>query len=190
MTDDCKCDCGYGFSGHTCEQLSLRSEFSDKSCGIISDQKEGTIALSTYPNPAAKATLCQWLIKANEQETIEFEFMDFDLNYKDSHPGQKCADSMLVLGVPGIENPIPCNAESRAIVRRPYRSNGDWILFTFSTNTWSRAHHKGPLIKYQIISPQSNKEVRSFNPYMNSAITNSQCFASLLLTLLSLKVLF
>lgn len=34
-----------GFSGQTCEQLSLRSEFTDKSCGIITDRKEGVIAL-------------------------------------------------------------------------------------------------------------------------------------------------
>ncbi|KAI6176599.1 Astacin-like metalloendopeptidase [Aphelenchoides bicaudatus] len=191
MTEDCKCECGYGFSGQTCEQLALRQEFTDASCGIVSNDKDGVLRLSTHPNAMPKATFCQWLIKANEQEIIEFEFVDLDLNYENAHPGQKCADNLLVLGVSEIENPIPCNKESRATLRRHYRSDGDWILFTLSTNTWSRAMHKGPMIKYQILSPQSNKEVRSFNKdYMNNDQSMfTRGFVTLALPLLLLKAL-
>lgn len=60
---------------------------------------------SSYPSAAPKATFCQWLIKGNEQETIEFEIVDLDLNFENAHPGQTCADSLLVLGVSGLESP-------------------------------------------------------------------------------------
>lgn len=60
MTNDCQCRCSYGFSGQvdclenyvltvfkikTCEQLALRSEFTDPSCGIISNSKSGVLQL-------------------------------------------------------------------------------------------------------------------------------------------------
>jgi hypothetical protein len=60
---------------------------------------------SSYPNAAPKGMFCQWLLKANEQETIEFEFVDIDLNFESALSGQKCADTLTVLGVSGIENP-------------------------------------------------------------------------------------
>jgi len=64
-------------------------------------------------------------------------------------------------------------------------------MFTLSTNNWSRAHHKGPLIKYRIISPQSNKEIRSFSPYANSANSNiglAHFFGSTLMIFIWLKL--
>ena len=48
MTDDCKCNCTHGLAGPTCDQLSLRSEFTDPQCGTITDQKEGIISLGYF----------------------------------------------------------------------------------------------------------------------------------------------
>jgi hypothetical protein len=105
LLPDCSCQCSYGFQGKNCEQLALRDAFTDPSCGIISDTKEGTITLNSYPHPAPKSTFCQWLIKSQPSETIEFEFIELDLNHKNALPKQSCADNLMVFGASGIESP-------------------------------------------------------------------------------------
>lgn len=49
-------------------------------------------------------TFCQWLIKADKPyETIEFTFVEFDLNGKDSLPGKNCTDEFYVLGAKDLK---------------------------------------------------------------------------------------
>uniref|UniRef100_A0A1I7SID3 CUB domain-containing protein n=1 Tax=Bursaphelenchus xylophilus TaxID=6326 RepID=A0A1I7SID3_BURXY len=172
LLEDCTCKCGYGLTGKFCEQLSLSSHFNDPACGIIRAESEGTLSLSTYPGEKDGRAFCQWLVKpANPWETIEFEFLEMDLNSQDLLTNSDCADSFVVLGSKDIKTQIPCNEKFKQYKNKLYRSDGDWVMFVLNGNSHNKKF-RGPLIRYRIVN-SSNKEIRSFSldSFINSAST-------------------
>ncbi|KAI6201055.1 Astacin-like metalloendopeptidase [Aphelenchoides besseyi] len=192
VTKDCKCTCGYAFAGANCEKLQASNQFTDSSCGIINgdDKDEGEISLSTYPNAAPKKTFCQWLIKPKSPwATVEIEFVEFDGNFENRRPGTRCADTLNVYGARGIDNPLPCGPEFRSLTQRRFQSESDWVLIDFDTNNWSEPQHKGLLLKWRIINPKSNKDIRSYDPSANSANSiQNVAFTSVIFLFVSLFV--
>uniref|UniRef100_A0A0K0FUD1 CUB domain-containing protein n=1 Tax=Strongyloides venezuelensis TaxID=75913 RepID=A0A0K0FUD1_STRVS len=151
VNGNCECECAYGFKGERCEQLKMEHMFTDNNCGFIDDESSGTVSLSTYPDYITKKpTFCQWVIKAeNPWESIEFEFIDIDLASENLAPGQRCEDSLVIVGVESLTGPIPCDESKNSIIGKTFRSDGNFVLIELKTSSWSDGKYKGPEIKYR-----------------------------------------
>ncbi|CEF68381.1 Astacin-like metalloendopeptidase [Strongyloides ratti] len=151
VNGNCECECAYGFKGDRCEQLKMEHMFTDTTCGFIDDESSGTVSLSTYPGFInKKPTFCQWVIKAeNPWENIEFEIVDIDLANENLAPGQRCEDSLVVVGIESLTGPIPCDEGKAAIIGKTFRSDGNFVLIELKTSSWSDGKYKGPQIKFR-----------------------------------------
>ncbi|VDK87955.1 unnamed protein product [Litomosoides sigmodontis] len=178
---NCSCQCAYGLEGKSCKQLSRRKLFTDKSCGIHSEE-QGTISLSTYPEARTGATFCQWLIKSEAEKAIEFYIKDLDLDDDNVAPDQPCNDIFYIWGTKNIANPILCVTREHLIDVR-FESDSDWLLVELRTNPWSDRPHRGPRIKYRQVDTPYQRSLRAFSTDVipSNAASNVPIFPALLL---------
>ncbi|KAH7731801.1 protein SpAN-like protein [Aphelenchoides avenae] len=191
VTNDCTCECAYGFTGDRCTDLAKSSKFTDSSCGIREGETEGTITLSTYPNAPSGATFCQWLIRSPKPwDMIEIEFEELDLDNEDLLPGRKCNDDLFVAGSDQISQPIPCNREKSSVIGRRFNSTSNWLLVELRMNQWSRRRHSGPVINYSVISPANHNALRSFSleQFGNSSASALPSIATIVFLLIVMVV--
>uniref|UniRef100_A0A0N4Z2K6 CUB domain-containing protein n=1 Tax=Parastrongyloides trichosuri TaxID=131310 RepID=A0A0N4Z2K6_PARTI len=174
VNGNCECECAYGFKGDRCEQLKMEHMFTDSNCGFFDDETSGSVSLSTYPGfITKKPTFCQWVIKAeNPWESIEFEFVDIDLASDNLAPGQRCEDSLVVVGVEELSGAIPCDETKKAFIGKSYRSDSNYVLIELKTSSWSDGKFKGPLIKYHVHKKSLFDNIR----ILSSEITSNSGF--------------
>ncbi|VDM37275.1 unnamed protein product [Toxocara canis] len=159
VSDNCECECGYGFEGEQCELLTKRKMFTDSACGELG-RSQSTVSLSTYPDAASGSTFCQWLIRGSPTESVEFEIDELDLDSDNMLPGQMCNDLFYIWGSAQISNPVHCDSRSvDSLKGRKYKSDSNWLLIELRMNPWSERPHKGPFIKYRLLdSPIPHRE--------------------------------
>uniref|UniRef100_A0AC35TX88 CUB domain-containing protein n=1 Tax=Rhabditophanes sp. KR3021 TaxID=114890 RepID=A0AC35TX88_9BILA len=178
VNNGCQCECRYGFSGDNCAELRNANKFTDSRCGI-QDEEAGTISLSTYPQHAAKpSTYCQWLIKApNAGDTIQFEFVEIDLDNENTLPNDKCTDSLTVFGST-IEDKIPCNEEKSTFIGKQFKSTADWVLIELRTTPFAE-DNKGIYLKYNTIKKQLPSNFKIAHDQITSSTTSTASLLAL-----------